>query len=227
MTALERYRAGDEEVRLLLELEPSSDADESFTRGNAVRRAAVVLAVSHFEGFLRSLAEEFVDSINAGRLESRRIPIGLREIHTLPRLQEVIATNDSGQRASILKRLSEIAVFWNDAAKPPPGSLDASRLSRTVTSAKAEKIDALFRNMGANVDVCDGELDCHGGVDGIVSLNIRLALKDAVDCRNDVAHGDSDRKPTLEDVTRYLLFLGAFADRLQRRADALLESIAD
>lgn len=205
----------------MLSLCVDSDKDADLDRNNAIRRASVVLLVSHFESFLRSLGEGFVDVLSSGTVESRSIPTGIRELHTLPRLQEIASTNDSKQRHSLLRKLGEISALWNDAAKPPPGTLSAWKVSREITSAKAEKIDHLFLLMGSTGPVCDGDLDIAEEDDAVISLNIRLALNDVVQCRNDIAHGDSSRKPTQEDVDRYILFLKALAGRLQRKSDGL------
>lgn len=224
MTAADEFASGQAEVRVLLSLCVDSDDPEDLERNNAVRRASVVLLVSHFESFLRVTAEDFIDVLSSGTLEARSIPTGIRELHTLPRLQDIVGTNDPVQRHSLMKKLSDVSALWNDTAKPSKGTLQASRLSREVTSAKAEKIDNLFQLMGSPVPVCDGDIDIAQEDDDVVSLNIRLALTDVVQCRNDIAHGDSSRKPTQEDVDKYLTFLTALANRLQRKADGLAEA---
>lgn len=221
MTPADEFTEGEAEVRVLLSLCADSDKDEYVEHGNAVRRASVVLLVSHFESFLRSVGEAFVDVLSSGTIEARGIPTGIRELHTLPRLQEIVSTNDAKQRHTLLKKLGDISALWNDSAKPSPGTLSATTVSREITSAKADKIDRLFSLMGSPVPVCDGDIDLAREGDEIISLNIRLALADVVQCRNDIAHGDSSRKPTQEDVDKYILFLVALAARLQRKADGL------
>ena len=221
MTGVDEFAAGEAEVRVLLSLCIESDDEKDLERNNAVRRASVVLLVSHFESFLRALGEDFVDVLSSGTIEARSIPTGIRELHTLPRLQEILGSSDDTQRRALLKKLGDISALWNDSAKPSVGTLKASKLSRVVTSAKAEKIDNLFTLMGSAVPVCDGDIDLDAAEEETISLNIRLALTDVVQCRNDIAHGDSSRKPTQEDIDKYLLFLAALARRLQRKADGL------
>ena len=218
--SLESFESGLSEVRLLLDIPGKSDTSPA--QANALRRAAVVLLVSHFESYLKSIAEEFIDQIGDGRLESRRIPLGIRELHTLPRLSAIMETNDSIQRGALLKNLSNTMALWNESAKPSRGTLKPELLSRQVTSANAESIDKLFALMGHTSNVCDGDIDIHGTGDNMIeSSSIRLGLKDVVKCRNDIAHGDIDRQPTKEDSDRYLRFLCSLASRLQRKADAL------
>jgi len=221
VTAADEFAAGEAEVRVLLSFCVESDKDEDVARNNAVRRAGVVLLVSHFESFLRTLAENFVDVLSTGALEARSIPTGVRELHTIPRLYEIVSSNDPKQRHALLRKLGDISALWNDSAKPARGTLSATKLSREVTSAKADKIDNLFSLMGSPVAVCDGDIDLSNDDEEVISLNIRLALADVVQCRNDIAHGDSSRKPTQEDVDKYLLLLAALAQRLQRKSDGL------
>ena len=89
-------------------------------RANAVCRASVVLLVAHFESYLRSVAEELTDLIDSSSLESRQIPQALRELHTLPRFEEIISSNDAVQRSALLRKLGPMMALWNDEAKPPP-----------------------------------------------------------------------------------------------------------
>ncbi len=215
MTALTQFESGVAEVRLLLEL--SSDPPKT-ERENAVHRACVVLLVSHFESYLKAIAETFSDEISDGNLESRQIPKGIRELHTLPKLREIIESNSEPQRAILLKKLQPLMVLWNDAAKPSRGSLSSSVLARVVTNANSQTIDKLFNLMGNTGCVCDGDLDVPDADGETAPVNIRLSLEDVVKCRNDIAHGDQSRRPTAGDVARYLGFLTAMAKRLDRKA---------
>lgn len=191
--------------------------------GNALCRASVVLLVSHFESYLKSLAESFVDSMSEGNLESRQIPLQLRDLHTVPRLAEIAQSKDLVQRAKLLRQLPQTMSLWNDAAKPPKGTLNAQLLARAVTSANWVVIDQLFECMGSTNKICEGDLDIRTSDDEIHSVSIKLSLVDVVQCRNDIAHGDSARKPTVADVTRYVEFLTSMADRLERKTRSLLE----
>jgi RiboL-PSP-HEPN len=227
MSAFEQFAAGVAEVRLLLELCSSefAPAVNDVDRDNAVHRASVVLLVSHFESFLKLVAENFTDSVGSGQLESRQIPKGLRELHTFPKFSEILDCNNETQRAVLLKKLQSVMALWNDTAKPSPGTLKASVLSRTVTNADSETIDGLFSLMGSTVSVCDGDLDIPDDEGETLPSNIRLGLTDVVKCRNDIAHGDVSRRPTDGDLERYIRFLETLAKRLDRKAAALTELV--
>lgn len=221
--ALEGFEEGVREVELLRAIALESDrasADES----NTMCRAAVVLLVSHFESFLKTIAEEFVDTVGSGEIPSARLPSGLREAHTIPRLQEIVQSQDITQRTSLLRKLGDVTALWNDSAKPTAGTLKPRVFARLVTSAAPDVIDSLFERMGARDGVCAGDLDVPND-DEIATVKIHFSLNDIVKCRNDIAHGDSERKPTPEDVARYTRFLSTFAARLQRKASALGASV--
>lgn len=227
MTAQSQFVGGVVEVRLLLELSGQTINETSVDRDNAVRRASVVLLVSHFESSLKTLAEEYVDFLNSGQFESRQIPNGIRELHTIPRMQAIVDSKDPVERNVLLKKLPSMSALWNDSAKPSPGTLNAQLVSRQVTNADSKTIDALFDLMGSSLKVCDGDLDVPFGTEGeSLPTNIRLSLTDVVKCRNDIAHGDIDRKPTEEDLERYINFLSVLSDRLQKKCDALVALFA-
>jgi hypothetical protein len=232
MTSLERFNEGLAEVRSILKLDPSSQTDlpapdgavtHAGDVGSSVRRAAVVLLVSHFEGFLKRICEDMVDSLDGGGIESRRIPRGLREIHIVPKLADVVTCGNEQQRFALLAKLGGVSSLWNDTAKPPKGTLRVDLASRQVHNADSECIDKLFDLFGVKDPVCDGEIDVKDDEsDEEETHDIRTRLRDLVKCRNDIAHGDMERRPTSEDVRRYVLFLSAFARRLYRKSCTLI-----
>jgi RiboL-PSP-HEPN len=232
MGALEQFVDGVKEVKVLERLIPENGQDlpaglDYSDAINAVTRSCVVLLVSHFEGFLRTLAEEFIDAISTGQVEARRIPTALRELHTLPKLVEIGQSNNTTQRTVLLKKMGTYSALWNDASKPAPGTLSPSLVARQITNAGSQCIDDLFVFFGSADLVCDGDIDIDPDVTGeeAQTLKIRTALHDVVECRNDIAHGDVQRKPTPADLDRYLRFLTALSNRLCRKRDVLLNVV--
>ncbi|SDH59805.1 hypothetical protein SAMN04515691_0785 [Leifsonia sp. 98AMF] len=219
--ALDVFKDGAIEVGLLRQMAVEAESRGSIEEANALCRAAVVLLVSHFESFLKTIAEEYVDAIESGEVPSGRIPRGLREAHTLPRLQAIVTSGNDEQRSVLLKRLGNDAALWKEDAKPPKGSLNAGTFSRLVTSAKADVINDVFVRMGSKSNVCDGDIEMASSGGDVITANIQLSIRDVIACRNDIAHGKAERKPTPDDVTRYLQFLQAFSTRLQRKATML------
>jgi hypothetical protein len=229
MPAFNDFTSGIQEVRTLLSL-CKSDGRQEGSLGdvtvNAVCRAAAVLLVSHFESFLKTTAEEFVDAIATGDIASRAIPVGVRELHSLPRMEEILSANDAKQRVALLGKMAEYNCLWVADAKPPPQLLKSDILRRVVTNPDSLVIDKLFGLMGAANPVCDGDIDVEVNDQAPPApVNIRLMLRTIVKCRNDIAHGDITRIPTSEDVDRYIRQLEALARRLEARATLLAENV--
>lgn len=221
MSAKDEFTEGIREVRVLIKVSdmkrPREAEDAVLSRANAARRASVVLLIAHFESYLKSIAEEFVDYLSSGTLESKLMPPALRELHTMVLVRNIQNSASLTERSSHFKKLGQAAQLWNDDAKPSRGALRAELLSRVVTSAKPDKIDLLFQIMGGPGKVCDGDIDLKLPDVGPSTLNIRRGVLDVVECRDDIAHGDSSRKPTSQDVERYVALLETLADRLDRK----------
>lgn len=229
MTAFDDFASGITEVQTLLSLctgESNHDDVLIDARRNAVCRAATVLLVSHFESFLKTTAEEFIDAIATGDIASRAIPLGVKELHSIPRMEEILTTKDAKQRATLFGKITEYNCLWVAEAKPPPRLLKSEVLRRIVTNPGSDVIDKLYELMGAATPVCDGDIDVELADRGVPEpVNIRLMLRAVVKCRNDIAHGDVTRIPTSEDVDRYIRQLEAFARRLEARATLLAANV--
>lgn len=229
MTAFEDFTSGLAEVRTLLSLcaDENNHADSlGDMRTNAVCRAATVLLVSHFESFLKTTAEEFIDAIAVGNIPSSAIPYGIKELHSIPRMEEILATKGANQRTVLFGKMTEYNCLWVSEAKPPPKLLKASLLAKTVTNSGSDSIDELFTLMGSSTPVCDGDIDVALTDQETPSpVNIRLMLRTIVKFRNDIAHGDLSRIPTSEDVARYIHQLEALARRLEAKASQLAAKV--
>lgn len=222
--ARDEFDASVREVDRLIEVAESLDDDSpaSVEFGNALLRSATVLLVSHFEAFLKSTAEEFVDQLGTGSLPAQKIPYGIRYEQTVVVLKAVLNSSSEAEARSHLKKLGAVAALWTEQSKPPRGTLDAQLIARVVTSAKPPVIDKLFELMGSTIPVCAGDIDVTAPEGDIASVNIALALTDIVTARDQIAHGAADRKPTSADVRRYRRILSALAQRLDRKARELI-----
>lgn len=223
MSLVDDFDAGTKEVKVLLELIDHPSVGQ--LQKNAVCRSATVLLVSHFESFVKSLAEEFIDTISTGNVQAKAIPVGIRELHSRPRMEEIVASPDQKQRENLFRKYVDVNCLWVDEAKPPKGLLEASKLRRTVTSAKSDVIDSLFKLMGAESPVCDGDIDVAYGDEDPEPVTIRLMLRDVTKCRDDIAHGNNGRMPTPQDVARYRSQLLALAQRLELKCGQITRKI--
>ena len=215
-TLLALDRAGSSD----LPEEGTLSPDTEISNGAALRRAAVVLLVSHFEGFLKTLAADMTDIFNTGEVEAGCIPRALREMQILPKFKRIVAAGDSNQRFALMKKLDNVSALWKNQAKPDAGILDADLVTRVISNAKHECIDALFVIFGEPAGVCAGEIDVwNPDTERQEPDSIAARLTDIVGCRNDIAHGDMERRPTGQDVRRYVLFLTALSRRLILKAE--------
>lgn len=227
MDALVNFRDGLQEVELLSRQDPLREhLGSSNLLSAAIQRASCVLLVSHFEGFIKELAEEMTQKVAAGHPPVSRLPVPLRELHSLPRLDDISRCNDPAQRLVLLKRLAEIAALWHPTATTEARHLAPRKVSRVVTSARPAVIDNLFNLFGAVSPVCDGDIDVLDSLgQEMTPIHIRAKLDEIVDCRNAIAHGVADRKVTHTDVDRYANFLSALSRRLSAKGKSAVETI--
>ena len=221
--ALKSFMQSMEEIKTLLTLLPSGNLRKNRAASDAINRAATVLLVSHFENYLKSLAEEFIEDVSQSGKCVETISQGLRELYFQPRLDEILRCNNPQQRMRLNQKLEEFNCLWKNGAKLPPRLLEARVLSRTITAARSEVIDQLFSYFGAdkNQPVTAGSIDIKIPNEGPTVANIRRSLEDIIGCRNRIAHGDRDAIPTDQDVKRYRLFLEEFARRLDKQEESL------
>ncbi|MBS3179905.1 MULTISPECIES: MAE_28990/MAE_18760 family HEPN-like nuclease [unclassified Pseudoclavibacter] len=224
-TTIGRFEANKAEVEVLLH---SLSSTATTDMEKVVCRASVVLLVAHFEGYLKDLALEYVDQVDAMDYESQMLPFALRDLHVQPRIDEISATRDGQQKRKLLEKLHGSSVLFASGAKPSKGTLKSAVLARRVTSARPDVIDQMFAYMGSLDKPCDGALDFESVTTGeLVTRNIRFSLEEVVQCRNDIAHGDAGRSPTREDATSYSEFLLHFARRLHRAKSALVSELEE
>ncbi len=229
------FERGIKEVELLLALDPAdgdsasgedAPSEAQNSEGVAVRRAAVVLVVSHFEGFLKNLAEDLTDVFNTGEFPASSLPQPLREIHIVPKLAEIVAARNATQKFALMKKLDDVAALWKSQAKPSAGTLDSSTVARLITNAQRDCIDTLFSTFGELNAVCAGDVEVWNfSSERFEPDNIENRLLDVVRCRNDIAHGDAERRPTADDVQRYVTFFSALSKRLSIKAEQIEDGV--
>jgi hypothetical protein len=223
------FAEGIGEVRILSGQDPlrSSLGDERTQQlSAALQRAACVLLVSHFEAFLKEVAEQMVEDLLSSRMPMKFVPQRLRELHSVPRLEQLVKTNDDKQRRSLLNQIPEVALLWNPDARLEGKRLDPRIVARRITSAQSDKIDDLFELFGAR-PVCVGDIDVPESDGGLPSpVDIQARLREIVSCRNEIAHGVADRKVTHGDVDRYIVFLEVLAQRICARAERAIRDLS-
>ena len=201
------------EVRDLQQANPSPSkgfpSDVSVSR--AIGRASVVILSSHLEGYIYSLNVEAASAVNAVPPTADRLPDPLRLLHSRDPLDVIFETSWEGaQRAQNLSRfMTTDGWLWSSNVS---GQLDPDRL---VTWMKSPAPKALARYFGYW-----GIPDIFGQITRAKHTRDQLwvGLKDLVEKRNAIAHGDLATAATTAEVRSYIRVVERFA----KRADGVL-----
>lgn len=185
---------------------------------NAVNRSAMVMLVSHFEGFVKSALAELIDEICVAQPPTRRIPEGLLELHTRERIQEIFGTTGPDRIHKTRRLFSAYAPLWDADRTINPRILSARVLTRQFTNARPEVLNSVF----SLLDVQDivTQMDSHVNQaisdrgDDATRIKVSVKLEEIVNRRNKIAHGDRSEKPTRFEVEGYLIFLEDVAECL-------------
>lgn len=178
----------------------------------SLNRAAIVLLASHFEGFLEDLFQECVTAWEAGAIASGRVPrpfvIGsiAPEVHTLAR------SKDSSERNKALEKLLAKASTFVDAQRPiGAGQLDAKPIVREMGNPTPEHIELFFAHVGVD-RVLDGVGWRHAS-----NETVRRNLRELVDLRNRIAHGEPEVRVVWASVDRYRRYVVGAAQKLDEK----------
>ena len=207
--ALQSLLAGIEEVRDLQKANPTPPGglpDRPRVVG-AINRASVVLLSSHLERYLRNVNEEAVGVINAATIGGSALPEPLRLQHSATPIDE-LAVAKWNNRASMLSQLvATDGWLWGAS---PKADLDHDRILRWMKTSSPERTLRLFRlwNISDIFSVVTRQPHTR--------QRMWLKLKELVDKRNDIAHGDAGAQATYQDVATYVAVVRTFCERADR-----------
>jgi hypothetical protein len=162
----------------------------------AVGRASVVLLSSHFERYFYAINEAAIEALNSNDVAFATIPELLRLLHTKPAVEALSATNWEGQpRVGQLGEFVRADVWlWGGE---PRGRLDPERLLTWMKAPTPERIERYYRywsipDIFTTVAASPAERS-----------DLWLRIRDLVDKRNAIAHGDVQAEATKADVGSY------------------------
>jgi hypothetical protein len=221
--ALSALVVGLAEIEALQRANPSPAKGSGLKRPEVVRaigRSEVVLLSSHFERYLYALNQEAVDAVcNSGAI-SDVLPEKLKLEHSRQPI-EIISSTAWERRAPILAQYSS-QESWLWSPGTPVTFLDADRLLMWMKAPTPKNLVRVFQLWGID--------DIFKAITrkSINNARLRLRLRELVEKRNNIAHGDFTVEATYLDVLQYISAIRRFcvsADkRLARQLGALTGS---
>lgn len=176
----------------------------SLTR--AIGRASVVILSSHLEGYIDAVNLEAASVVNTLGIPAAQLSESLRLLHSKPAVEALTGASWEGQaRAKLLSEfVATEAWLWRSDGV---GMLDPDRLLMWMKSPNPKALTRYFRYWGID--------DIFGRITRAPHTRDDLwrRLKELVDKRNSIAHGDRDTSATTADVRAYLRAVETFAAR--------------
>lgn len=205
--ALRSLLSGIKEVRDLQRANPTPPGGlpERPRVVRAINRASVVLLSSHLERYLRGLNEEAVGVVNAAPIGGSTLPEILRLQYSKIPIDELAEAQWVNRAAMLSQLVATDGWLWGSS---PKANLDHDRLVRWMKSPSPERAARLFRLWGVS--------DIFSAITRQPHTNqrMKLKLKELVDKRNDIAHGDAGAEATYQDVASYIAVVRTFCTRV-------------
>jgi hypothetical protein len=183
----------------------------------ALGRATVVLLSSHFERYVYAVNEEAVAVINARGLPGHFLPEDLRLVHSKAPVESMESTSWERRASQLSGFVASDSWLWQQGVS---GSLEHRRLLLWMKSPKPKHLIRFYK---------------YWGIEDIFTAITRkpqrraaleLLVKEFVDKRNNVAHGDFAEQATRLDVRRYSASALVFCRRADRALAKALATIA-
>ncbi len=164
------------------------------TINECISRSAILLLCSHIESFFEDLIVDIIDFHELSHTSISKLPVKLKSIQTLRK--PIIDSFSLEKKWKILKNISQSS-FLNDDGVCDEGIFDADLHLKGFASPGSESVESLFDGVGmakiwSLVEAKDS------------SVNLRRSLDAFINRRNNITHGASSDKPTIEDIKSYV-----------------------
>jgi hypothetical protein len=207
------YHAHLREIAQLLRADPASAYGKSgaslvlsaheLLLSAALCRGALVLTCSHLQGFFMSITQEYLEQIDKSSLDVASLPHGLK-LELCLKFPYPASVHDQRDRAQLLHE--RYWVLWQDGKALPGGTLRTDSLLDPSANPWPDSLIRLFRHTGVEVPEV---LRAKGGNAWIAGVGRNV--KELVQSRNKLAHGDESVSVTADDVRRLMQWSTRFA----------------
>lgn len=176
-------------------------------------RASTVLLCSHFERYIYSVNEEAIEWLNGQECSLSQFPAGLLLQHSKIAIDELAKRDWQNREDSLRNFVASDGALWGDGGTT--GTLEHGRLLVWMKAPNPKSIKRFYRLYGIDdiLRAVTRKATSRGA--------LHLDLKELVEKRNNIAHGDAQTEALPTDVTRYLYSVSKFcrsADQVLSRA---------
>lgn len=166
-------------------------------------RACVVLLSSHLERYVHAVNEEAMEWLNRQSCSADRFSDDFLLTHSRGAIDDLSKISWNKRGPALRKFVVEHAAFWGLGSNP--GTLQHEQLLVWMKAPKPESLIRFYRLYGIN-NVFNS-VTRKQSTRGVLYLGIR----ELVEKRNNIAHGDAQTEALPTDVTRYLYAVSKFS----------------
>lgn len=184
---------------------PSRDHAES---ARAMNRASLVMISSHYERYIRGINEESCNIINSNGINSSRIPYKIKLLHSRKLIDSVSLTSWEHRRGELEILFVNNAWLWLTDRE---GTLQHNQLIDWMGSPKIANVLRYFKQW--NIE----DIFSFCSLPRPVEVKIRIRLKELVEKRNDIAHGNYNTSSDAASIKEYIACLTVFCTIIDRK----------
>jgi hypothetical protein len=196
---------------------PSRTLKRKTASYRVIGRASVVLLSSHFERYFYAINEEASSFINACGVSSNRLPERLRLVHSKLAIDNLQLAAWDRRTDGLTEFIEMESWLWINGST---GMLKANKLLGWMKSPMPDNLIRYYKDWGI--------LDIFSAITRKPQTRSAffLRVRELVEKRNNIAHGDFSAQATVLDVKRYSATVIGFCRRADRVFGKHLGTIA-
>lgn len=176
-------------------------------RTRVVGRASVVLLSSHFERYFYRVNEEAAGCVNTARVPGDKLPLRLRLEHSRVAYDRLGAAAWDNRANGLADFMQSEGWLWTGST---PGTLKHGPLLAWMKSPMPDNLIRYYKHWGI------GNIFDAIARKPHTRTRFRLGVRELVEKRNNIAHGEFAEQVTKTDVIRYQSTILGFSQRADR-----------